>query len=388
MESGLCSEKLGDCSAPERWAWPFGLILLGVSAGLAYPPDAGMPPAGSGFLDTPLSFVPSSSSAAEPVYAALDLGTNNCRMLVAKPYGAGFRVIDAFSRITRLGEGLVDSGVLSAIAMARTLEALGACADKMARNRVTRYRLVATEACRRAANCAEFAAQVEDETGLPLDIISAHEEAGLALAGCASLLDRQVPRALVFDIGGGSTELLWVDNAPDGLHIEGVLSLPVGVVTLAEQRSAEIHDPIGYQRVVSELAEALAPFEHRHGIAAHLGSRRMQMLGTSGTVTTLGALHLDLDRYDRNLVDGLELAFADIDMVTRQLTAMNHAQRAAHPCIGHERADLVVAGCAILEAMCRLWPLGSLRVADRGVREGLLLSMMRADQKVPAGEIE
>jgi len=316
---------------------------------------------------------------SDAVYAALDLGTNNCRMLVARPTGHGFRVIDAFSRVTRLGEGLGRTGRLSEAAMARTLDALEACADKMRRNRAVRARLVATEACRRAVNGAEFTARIAERTGLAPDIISAQEEAGLALAGCSSLLDPLVPWALVFDIGGGSTELVWVRTDSDGQEVKGVRSVPTGVVTLAEQSGAEMSTAAGYEAVVSRLTEAFAPFEHEHGIAARMNGEQAQMLGTSGTVTTLGALHLGLERYDRALIDGLNLNFADIAAVSRMLAGMSSDDRAAHPCIGPERADLVVAGCAILDAVCRLWPLGRLRVADRGVREGVLLGMMRED---------
>jgi len=316
---------------------------------------------------------------SDAVYAALDLGTNNCRMLVARPTGHGFRVIDAFSRVTRLGEGLGRTGRLSEAAMARTLDALEACADKMRRNRAGRARLVATEACRRAVNGAEFTARIAERTGLAPDIISAQEEAGLALAGCSSLLDPHVPWALVFDIGGGSTELVWVRTDSDGQSVKGVRSVPTGVVTLAEQSGAEMATAAGYEAVVTRLAESFAPFEHEHGIAARMIHEQAQMLGTSGTVTTLGALHLGLERYDRAQIDGLNLNFADIAAVSRMLAEMSSDDRAAHPCIGPERADLVVAGCAILDAVCRLWPLGRLKVADRGVREGVLLGMMRED---------
>ena len=321
-----------------------------------------------------VSFVPPSSS--EPVYAAIDLGTNNCRMLAARPGPRGYRVVDCFSRITRLGEGLAATGRLSAGAMARTVDALKICADRMARCRVTRARLVATEACRRAANHHEFAAQVMTSTGLELDIITPAEEAALALAGCAELLDDHVSQALVFDIGGGSTELMWVGRKNGNPVIEGFLSLPLGVVTLSERQGAALNEPAGYDRLVADIARQLAPFGDRHGIAGAVTGKSMQMLGTSGTVTTLGALSLDLGRYDRHAVDGLDLGFGAIVSVTRRLMAMGAAERAAHPCIGPERADLVLAGCAILEAMCRLWPLGVLRVADRGVREGVLVTLM------------
>ncbi|HTH17139.1 MAG TPA: Ppx/GppA phosphatase family protein [Magnetospirillum sp.] len=330
-----------------------------------------------------MSFFSTSSTASDPVYAALDLGTNNCRMLVARPQARGFRVVDAFSRITRLGEGVAATGTLSEEAMGRTVAALKACADKMARNRVSRARLVATEACRRAANHAEFAARVADETGLELDIISAHEEAGLALAGCASLMEPEVPWALVFDIGGGSTELIWVRNDGDSQQVEGVQSLPVGVVTLAEQLGERLNTAHGYAEAVADITLRLSPFEARHAIAERLDDGSVQMLGTSGTVTTLAALHLDLERYERNVVDGVDLDFEHIAGVTARLAAMSAAERARHPCIGPERADLVLAGCAILEAMCRLWPLSCLRVADRGVREGLLLAMMAEDARRP-----
>ncbi len=313
----------------------------------------------------------------DPVYAALDLGTNNCRMLVARPSPRGFRVVDAFSRITRLGEGLAATGHLSEAAMARTLDALKHCSDRMARSRVTRARLVATEACRRATNHPHFAARVAMETGFDLDIVTPAEEAALALAGCAALLDAAPRRALVFDIGGGSTELLWVGNEPQGCRIDGVLSVPVGVVTLSEKLGSQLDTPSGYAGVVTDIMHRLAPFEAHHGINACLD--QVQMLGTSGTVTTLAALHLDLGRYDRAAVDGMDLDFTTIVAVTGRLLAMTTAERARHPCIGVERADLVLAGCAILEAICRLWPLGHLRVADRGVREGVLLGMMQAD---------
>jgi exopolyphosphatase/guanosine-5'-triphosphate,3'-diphosphate pyrophosphatase len=330
-----------------------------------------------------LSFLPLSATA-DPTFAALDLGTNNCRMLVARPAPHGFRVVDAFSRVTRLGEGLAVSGRLSEIAMERTITALRACVDKMARNRVTHGRLVATEACRQAANCEPFRQRVLAETGLHLDIISPEEEAALALAGCASLLDARTPWALVFDIGGGSTELVWVRNDGGRQIVEGVQSLATGVVTLAERFARELTSLDGYRRIVEDIATALSPFEGRHAIADRLAWGEVQMLGTSGTVTTLAALHLGLARYDRSQVDGIVLDFVDIRRVTERLAAMTAAERRAHPCIGPERADLVVAGCAILEAVCLLWPLGRLRVADRGVREGVLLALMREEAKVVA----
>jgi exopolyphosphatase/guanosine-5'-triphosphate,3'-diphosphate pyrophosphatase len=298
-------------------------------------------------------------------------------MLVARPALVGFRVVDAFSRVTRLGEGLATTGTLSKVAMDRTICALRHCTEKMSRNRVTHARLVATEACRRAENCGEFAERVYDETGLDMDIITPNEEASLALGGCASLMRPDLPWALVFDIGGGSTEVAWVDVADGRQTILGIHSLPLGVVTLTEHMGPRLLESEGYELAVRAIAGELAPFDRRHRIAEQLAQGNVQMMGTSGTVTTLGALHLGLDRYDRSMVDGLDLGCSDISSVTRWLLELSPEGRADHPCIGVERADLVIAGCAILEAVCRTWPITSLRVADRGVREGVLLGLMR-----------
>jgi exopolyphosphatase/guanosine-5'-triphosphate,3'-diphosphate pyrophosphatase len=323
----------------------------------------------------------SNGSAAGGLFAALDLGTNNCRLLIATPSDDGFRVVGAFSRTTRLGEGLVASGVLSEEAICRTLAALKQCALRLVHHNASRVRSVATEACRRAGNCAAFLDRVHSETGLAIEIITAEEEARLALTGCAPLLDRQIPYALVFDIGGGSTELVLAKVSADTgeEQVEAFASLPLGVVTLTEQCRLATAHPAGYAATVNEVAALMRPFARHCAVGRLVGEGRMQLVGTSGTVTTLAGVHLDLTRYDRALVDGLIMDFAAIRRVSRRLVRTGVADRARHPCIG-DRAELVIAGCAILEAICRFWPVGRLKVADRGVREGMLLSMMRAER--------
>ena len=319
----------------------------------------------------------SALSLKAPVYAAVDLGTNNCRLLVARPADGGFRVIDAFSRVVRLGEGLSASGVLSESAMRRTLEALAICAAKMRRRGVTTVRAVATEACRRAANCGEFLDRTRRATGIRLEIISSAEEARLALDGCAPLLTSDPPFALVFDIGGGSTELNWLEmDANTRTTVLGSVSLPCGVVTVSERYGSGRIGSVEYERMVGEVAVALEAFEARHRIAPKVARGLVQMLGTSGTVTTLAGVHLGLERYQRAVIDGYTLDFGAIASVSRRLAEMECAEREALACIGPERADLVVAGCAILEAICRLWPVGRVRVADRGLREGILFRLM------------
>ncbi|HZS83601.1 MAG TPA: Ppx/GppA phosphatase family protein [Stellaceae bacterium] len=322
------------------------------------------------------------AAGAEEVYAALDLGTNNCRLLVARGAGAGFRVIDAFSRIVRLGEGLAATGLLSEAAMQRTLEALKICAGKIDQRGVTRARYVATEACRRAGNCEAFLDRVQRTTGIAIETISTEEEARLAVAGCAPLLDRRKPYAIVFDIGGGSTELVWLRLSPETARprpdILGSVSLPFGVVTFTERYGGDVIAPERYAAMVAEARSAMAPFAARHRVAEALAAGAVQMLGSSGTVTTLAGIQLNLPRYIRSVVDGSILTFAAAEAISARLAAMPCAARAVHPCIGRERADLVVAGCAILAAICALWPVGRLRVADRGVREGILFSLLAA----------
>ncbi|HEX2116134.1 MAG TPA: Ppx/GppA phosphatase family protein [Alphaproteobacteria bacterium] len=313
-----------------------------------------------------------------PIFAALDLGTNNCRLLVARALDDSFQVIDAFSRIVRLGERLAVTGTLGAEAMARSLEALHICAAKLRRRAIAGFRGVATEACRRAANGGAFLARVARETGLRLEIIAPQEEAGLALAGCAPLLDPTIPRAILFDIGGGSTEVIWAAREGGAWRLLDSISLGCGVVSFAEHFGGDRIAAEDYEEMVRRIAILLAPFEARNAIAAQVAAKGVQMLGTSGTVTTIAGVRMDLPRYQRSLVDGSWLQLDEVITASRQLAALDWAGRAAHPCIGPSRADLVVAGCAILEAICRAWPIARLRVADRGLREGIILGLMRA----------
>lgn len=309
--------------------------------------------------------------------AALDLGTNNCRLLIARPHGDAFRVIDAFSRIVRLGQGITSTGTLSSDAMDRTLDALKVCARKMRRRDVTLSRMVATEACRRAQNGHAFIERVKRETGLELEIISNREEAELALIGCMPLFKSGIPNGIVFDIGGGSTELAWICRGKDGDRLSlDVTSIPVGVITLNDKYGGDRYDTETYRAMVAECAHSLEAFDTAHGIGMRVRDGEVQMLGTSGTVTTLAGLHLDLRRYVRNRVDGTFLDFPDVRRLAHGLAGMNFEDRAFHPCIGQDRADLVVGGCAILEAICQKWPVGRLRVADRGVREGILFGLL------------
>lgn len=312
------------------------------------------------------------------VLAALDLGTNNCRLLIARPARAGgFRVIDGFSRIVRLGEELESDGALGEAAMARALAALSICAAKMRKRGVTAFRGVATEACRRARNGSDFLARVRAQTGLDLEAIAPAEEADLALAGCAALLDQGRPHGIAFDIGGGSTEVLWLAREGETWRRVDFVSLPLGVVAVAERLGQGRVAEADYAAAVSDIAARLAELDARHDIAAHVAAGRVEMVGTSGTVTTLSGIAMGLERYDRARVDGSWLDLETVRRLSAGLAAADFDERARHGCVGRERADLVVAGCALLEGICARWPVGRVRVADRGLREGILMGLMR-----------
>ena len=329
-----------------------------------------------------------------PNYAALDLGTNNCRLLIATPAPHGFRVVEAYSRIVRLGEGLGASGRLSDAAMDRAMAALKVSAEKIRRRKAVRVKAIATQACRMAENGPEFVECVRRETGLKLEIITPREEAQLSVAGCVTLLDREADAALVVDVGGGSTELSWVDLKGGGLDshprqfaawklpIKAWLSIPVGVVTLAEEFPEHGADQQGWFRQMVEAVKArIDGFSHAEPMREVFGAGRAHLVGTSGAITSLAGLHLGLERYDRARVDGLWLTRDDCEAAANRLLTLTPEQRAAEPCIGPDRADLVLAGAAILQAVQELWPCARVRVADRGLREGLLMSLMSERKK-------
>ena len=357
-------------------------------------------PEGAGAFPIPVESPAPTPPDSTQLYAALDLGTNSCRMLIAQPRGNQFHVVDSFSKSVQLGTGLESSGRLSRASMARTVQAMRICQQKLRRHKVKRMRLVATEACRRASNSAEFIHQIRRETGLDLEIIQTEEEARLAVISCAPLVSPKTEQLLVVDIGGGSTELVWIDlsSVPQrerpraimrlhaGFHptespfpaarVVDWISVPLGVATLRDQFSDVEDDAARFALMSWYFEENLAEFAPYKDEQTREG---FQIVGTSGTVTTVAASHLGLKRYDRAKVDGLRMTSDQIDRVIRTYLELGPAGRRRDPRIGLDRQVLIMSGAAILQALLRLWPTDRLSVADRGLREGLLYAQMSAD---------
>jgi exopolyphosphatase/guanosine-5'-triphosphate,3'-diphosphate pyrophosphatase len=337
-------------------------------------------------------------SKPDGLYAAVDLGTNSCRMLIAQPRGSQFHVLDSFSKTVQLGAGLEASGRLSRASMGRTMQALRICQKKIEQHGVTRMRLVATEACRRARNSKDFMRQIRREIGLEVEIIPAEEEARLAVISCAPLVTGRTEQLLVVDIGGGSTELVWIDlsgveptersraimglhrgfagQPQDGARVVDWISVPLGVATLKDQFIDVEDDSARFALMSWFFEEHLASFSPYNAAQTRAG---FQIIGTSGTVTTVAASHLGLRRYDRTKVDGLEMTTDEIDTVIRDYLSLGPEGRRTDPRIGRDRHTLIMSGAAILQALMRIWPTDRLSVADRGLREGLLYAQMNAD---------
>ncbi len=369
-------------------------------------------PAGAGALPKPThgpddsarapkSATPPRHSAPDRagLYAALDLGTNSCRMLIARPRGAHFEVVDSFSKAVELGTGLEQFGKLAFRPMERTLHALRICRSKLERHKVRSMRLVATEACRRARNSRDFVRRVRNDVGLSLDIITPEEEARLAVVSCASLVAPTTEQLLVLDIGGGSTELVWIDLSsvapaqrraailemyrgfsrtprPGKPMVVDWISVPLGVATLRDMFADVEDDGARFALMSWYFEEQLETFSPYHAAQPREG---FQIIGTSGTITTVAASYLGLRRYDRNRVDGLTMTSTQIDQVVREYLALGPEGRRLDPRIGRDRHTQIMSGAAILMALMRVWPTDRMSVADRGLREGLLYAQMTRD---------
>ena len=334
------------------------------------------------------------AAGARTSFAAIDLGTNNCRMLVAEiDRRGGFRVVDGYSQIVRLGEGLAATGKLADTAMARAYNALSVCAARIAARQPVAVGCIATQACRGASNGERFLARIRQDFGLDFEIITNEDEARLAVLGCAELIDTDADVTLIVDIGGGSTELSWIDpKAVRAALRAGILdvpllawgSAPIGVVSLCEaapEPADGLDNAAWYESMVETLLPQISVIGDASALRGAFEQGRAHIIGTSGAVTSLAGVHLDLARYQRSKVDGVWLTIAQCRAAIAKLRAMSREQRAANPCIGKARADLVVPGGALLDAVLRVWPSDRIRVADRGLREGVLMKLIAAHRR-------
>lgn len=323
------------------------------------------------------------NNAAAGHYAAIDLGTNSCRLVIATPTPTSFHVVETFSKITRLGEGIINENKLSKPAIKRTVAALKVCKGVINEYApIINSRFVATAACRRAVNCKEFVELVKKEAAIDLEIISSKEESRLAVVGCVPLLNRNIKRMLVFDIGGGSTEISLARITDTGkMFIEGFVSLPYGVVTISEAFPKQDMTNLAYNTIVERTQNILKEFDEKFDIYEGIKNQEIQVIGTSGTVTVLGAVHLNLPRYNRSAVDGISISGPDVERVIHKIKSIGDEGRRKHPCIGPLKSDLTISGCAIIEALLTFWPISEITVADRGIREGMLLDMMHHDRQ-------
>ncbi|MBR5598625.1 MAG: Ppx/GppA family phosphatase [Alphaproteobacteria bacterium] len=320
------------------------------------------------------------SNVGQSNYVAIDLGTNSCRLVVATPTTTSFRVVETYSKVVRLGEGIIQDNELSLTAMRRTLQALKVCRGVIDEYMpIVSSRFVATAACRRAKNVASFVDMVKKEAGIELEVISSKEEARLSVVGCLPLLNRNIKRVLVFDIGGGSTQISLARVTDFGkTFIEGFVSLPYGVVTISEAFAGHEMSKLEYSTVLDRTQSILQEFENKHQIMDAIHNQEIQVIGTSGTVTVLGAVHLKLPRYNRSAVDGIAISQPEIVYTINKIKTMGAEGRCKHPCIGQSKSDLTIAGCAIIEALITFWPISEITVADRGIREGILLDLMHS----------
>lgn len=307
--------------------------------------------------------------------AAIDLGSNTCRLLVARPDDNRYKVVDSFSRVVRLGSNIRSSGVLSEDAITRTIEALKVCADKLSKYPISKIRAVATEACRQANNQDEFIKLVRAETGIELEVISEFEEARLALKGCTGLVNNNYKYVLGFDIGGCSTEVMWAENMEGGFKkVIDWISIPHGVVSVVDACGGDALE--FYDDIRTKISRQLASLRDHALILNEIKNNNVQIIGSSGTTTTIAAIYLDLSRYDRNKVDGISLPVNNLNDIANKLKTMSTRERSANSCIGPGRSDVVIGGLAILQGICDTWPITTVTVADRGVRDGILSDML------------
>lgn len=312
------------------------------------------------------------------VFASIDLGTNTVRLLVVTGNSKGFTTLHSNQLITRLGEGLSHSGILKDIAMERTIKAVLDFKREASKYSPFAIWVAATSAVREAKNRNEFIEKIREVTGLELEVIPWEEEARRTLLGVFSGLDGNIKKAIVFDIGGGSTEyILTVDK-----RLVKSVGTALGVVHLSEKYIRK--DPVDDGELIileSVITNKIRNVKSQlHDVLCTMHDVRL--IGTAGTVTTIAALDLNLHPYDPAKVNGYVLNIENVKEILKKLKNMTLEERRNIPALESGREDLIIPGAVIVIKTMEIFGFNEMIVSDYGLREGIILAKMSECQRV------
>lgn len=311
---------------------------------------------------------------AKKYFAAIDLGSRNCRTIVGCQSKAGaFEYIETYSKSVSLADGVAASKKLSRKSMDRTIEALAFCSKVLSRYAGLTYLAVATDAMRRAENASVFIKRVKRELGLIISIITPQEEAYYAALGCIEVLSLETEIFVVFDIGGGSSEIALCRQKSDkDIELIDSLSIPYGVINLLESKDHLTFS--GYSNLVQKISDLSRDFLNQYATTLDFVNN-FQCIGTSGTTTTVAALNMNLRFYDREKINDSILQFSEILKTVHYVQSLSEDERKLHPYISQSNEDLVLGGLTILEGIVRGLPASTITVTDRGVRDGVVYAL-------------
>ena len=300
-------------------------------------------------------------------YAAIDLGTNTCLLLVAEWDGQELHPLVREMRVVRLGENLDRTGRISSTALDRATAALTEYRDIITSSGCQEMRCVATSAFRDAPNKDELTERIRNITGLEIEEISGEEEARLVHRAVQEAFPEETGERASVDVGGGSTEIIFDKQG----HLHEVHSLPLGSVRLTERHFS--HDPPAAVEVAA-LRDNISTVLEDSGLPTKVAS----LIGVGGTATTLAAIHLELEDYDPVKVHGRILKQRDLETILERCLALPYEQRVRLPGLHPGRADVIMAGTIILLAIMGHLQDKMIRISDRGIRWGIIAEMIRS----------
>ena len=304
-------------------------------------------------------------------FAAIDLGSTNCRLVIVDIIEDKYKIICSFSEILNLGRNLSFSNEFNDEIIEKTIEIFKIISQKLKYYNVLSYRCVATEACRQSINSDELVKRIHERTNIEIEIIPSKEEARLCLKSCLNHNVNLNDFNLVFDIGGGSTEIIIFDSIYSNKDFD-FLSIPIGVINFSEKVSL-----FKTEKVLGQLEKQMMFFSKKKKIH----NEPISIIGSCGTVTTLCAIHLKLNYYQKSLVDNTLLEIEDLKQTCNFVKRLSSEEKEKHPCIGPQRINLLDNGILILEKILESWPVKRILVSDRGLREGIILDQIKFKRK-------